>query len=216
MTESTPGSPDSLTVPPDRTARLVLSAAPANPVVLLRDWITNAAARGAHKPWHVTLATASRDGVPSSRTMQLLEIEDDALRFSTSFVSRKGVEIRETGRAAVSLYWRETSRSVNLTGDVVEASEEECDARFAAERRDVKASCAVCFQGRLLDDEEAQLDSFRALLDSEAPIPRPDGWKYFRVVPDAVTFWEGVPEALSRRLHYAREAGVWHRFRIEA
>jgi pyridoxamine 5'-phosphate oxidase len=204
-------------VPGDRVPHLDPLTAPADPLALLREWIMTAAALGARDPWYVTLATASKNGIPSSRTMQLLEIENDALQFSTNMDSRKGVEIRETGRAAVSLYWRETAQSVNLTGVVALASDAECDTRFAAERRDVQAARAVCSQGRRLDDERAQLDVFHALLTDEAPIPRPGFWRYFRVVPDSVTFWEGQPGTLNRRLHYARAAtGAWDHFQIEA
>lgn len=201
---------------PDTIDRLDAATAADSPLRLLQDWVSTVLALGAIEPMYVTLATASADGVPSSRTVQLLEVEDDALRFTTNAGSRKGVEMIATGRAAVSLYWRETAQSVNITGDVVWADDDESDRRFLEDSRAVQASRTVSFHGLALADEQAQLDAFAELRDSGEPIPRPGYWKWFRVRPDAVTFWEGHPDALNRRLHYALVDGVWTRGAIQA
>lgn len=201
---------------PAGTPPLDRGRAPANPLDLLADWLRRVVERGAVEPAYVTLATASADGTPSSRTVQLLDVEEDALLFTTNFGSRKGVEMRATGRAAVSLYWRETAQSVNVTGHVVEADDAENDTRFATEARAVQAARIVSFHGLPLDDEAAQLARFDELLASSEPLARPDYWRWFRIVPDAVTFWEGNPQALNRRLHYRREDGAWARRAIQA
>ncbi len=201
---------------PDSVARLDSASAPENPLTLLQEWVSYVLSIGAVEPMYVTLATASADGIPSSRTVQLLEVEDEALRFTTNFGSRKGVEMRETGRAAVSLYWRETAQSVNITGSVLEAPADENDRRFEEDPRTVQASRVVSFHGLPLDDEEGQLAMFQQVLDSATPIQRPEHWKWFRLVPDAVTFWEGNPAALNRRLHYRLADGAWSHQAIQA
>jgi pyridoxamine 5'-phosphate oxidase len=214
-----PSKPDTAIVfpaIPDGVARLDPAGATHNPLELLQQWVSYILDIGALEPMYVTLATTSADGVPSSRTVQLLDVEADALLFTTNIGSRKGVEMRQTGRAAVSIYWRETAQSVNLTGAVVEADDEENDRRFAEEVRQTQASRTVSFHGRPLLDEQEQLRAFFALRDSDVAIPRPAYWKWFRVVPDAVTFWEGHADALNRRLHYRRQDGAWHRAMIQA
>ena len=192
---------------PKDVERLDAPSAPENPLELLGSWLDAVIARGAVEPFYVTLATASSDGAPSSRTVQL---------FTTNAESRKGVEMHATGRAAVSMYWRETAQSVNVTGTVAWADDAESDRRFADESRQVQASRTVSFHGLPLDDEDAQLDRFAALVASEASIERPDYWRWLRIVPDAVTFWEGHPNALNRRLHYALVDGTWMRRAIQA
>jgi pyridoxine/pyridoxamine 5'-phosphate oxidase len=197
-----------------------LDSSPENasdsPLELLGRWLDDLVRRGAVEPHYVTLATASAAGVPSSRTVQLLAVESDALLFTTNAGSRKGVELSETGRAAVSAYWPATARSVNVTGDVAWADDAESDARFAVEPRRVQASRAVSFHGLPLEDEAEQLARFAELVASDTPVARPDHWRWFRVVPDTVTFWEAAPEALNRRLHYEKEEGRWTRRRIQA
>ncbi|AXH34197.1 phenazine biosynthesis protein [Humibacter sp. BT305] len=212
-------APDARTTFPSTPAgipRLDAERAPENPLDLLGSWWRAVIALGATDPSYVTLATASTTGIPSSRTVQLLDVETDALLFSTNEGSRKGVEMHATGRAAVSLYWRETAQSINVTGRVLWADDAENEERFAAESRAVQASRIVSFHGRPLDDEAAQLARFTTVVESGEPLRRPAYWRWFRLVPDGVTFWEGVPQALNRRLHYAREGNRWTRRPIQA
>lgn len=203
---------------PDTVDRLDIATAPENPLVLLQDWVSHIMSVEALEPMFVTLATASKEGIPSARTVQLLDVEDDTLLFTTNFGSRKGVEMLQTGRAAVALYWRETAQSVNITGEIAIADREENDRRFAKDERAVQASRTVSFHGRPLPDENAQLAALRALIGSDETIPRPDYWKWFRLVPDTVTFWEGHPEALNRRIHYDRKTitAPWTKGAIQA
>ncbi len=182
---------------------LDIATAPENPLRLLESWVDHVMAIEAVEPMFVTLATASASGVVSSRTVQLLAIEEDTTLFTTNFGSRKGVEMLETGRVAVSLYWRETAQSVNFTGSV-------------EDDRGVQASRVASFHGRDLPDEAAHLAKFQALVESGEPIARPDYWKWFRVRVDAVTFWEGHPESMNRRIHYALKDGAWSKGMVQA
>ncbi|MCR8546894.1 pyridoxamine 5'-phosphate oxidase family protein [Salipiger sp. P9] len=189
---------------------------PDNPLRLMQDWATHVLSIGATEPMFVTLATASATGIPSSRTVQLLDIADDALLFTTNMGSRKGVEILETGAVAVSLYWRETGQSINVTGTVRVADDDENDRRFAQDHREVQASRVVSFHGRKLTDEAAHNARWEELYRSDRAIARPDYWKWFRVVPNGVTFWEGHPDRMNRRLHYTRTGEIWDKSPIEA
>jgi pyridoxine/pyridoxamine 5'-phosphate oxidase len=198
-------------------ARLDLDRVPDNPLGLLQDWISSAQKFGVADPMSVSLASANPEGVSSSRTVLLLEVSAEALLFATNFASRKGVELLATSNAAVSVYWRETAQSVNVSGDILVADDRENDARFAAEPRTVQASRAVSVQGVPLLDEAAQLAAFRGLVASSNHIPRPEQWRWFRLIPRTVTFWEGHADALNRRVHYARDPGVdWAHWQIQA
>ncbi|ARO14734.1 pyridoxamine 5'-phosphate oxidase [Ketogulonicigenium robustum] len=202
--------------PAQAAASLDLTRAPENPLRLLGDWVAHILSIAAVEPMYVTLATSSGAGVVSSRTVQMLDVEADTILFTTNFGSRKGTEMAETGRAAVSIYWRETAQSVNFTGTVAVADDAENDLRFAQDPRWVQASRAVSFQGRPLPDEAAQLAAFRALAEGHDPIARPPYWKWYRIRPDAMTFWEGHSNALNRRIHYALGGGVWSKGMVQS
>lgn len=201
---------------PATTVPIDAATAPEHPLELLHAWASVAGCAAGETPIYVCLATASLAGTVSSRMVQLLEIEPSALLMSTNSGSRKGVELDENPRAAISLFWEHLGQSVNLTGTVEFADDDESDRRFAEEPRAVQAARTVSFHGLPLDDEEAQLSSFRELRDGQEPIPRPHYWRWLRLRPDAVTFWEGRPDALNRRLHYQLVDGVWQHTRIQA
>ena len=202
--------------PPSRTFASVVGDVPDRPLQLLGDWYATAYALGVVTPEYVTLATAGRTGAPSSRIVQLLEIEPDALVFCTNLGSRKGVEMAATGRAAVSVYWPGVDRSVNLSGVVQIAADDENDRRFDAEPRAVQAARSVSFHGRALTNEQALRAAFDDLTSEADPLPRPAYWAWFRVHPDSATFWEPGAGALNRRVHYTRSADGWTHERIQA
>lgn len=202
--------------PPSPTFASVAGDVPDRPLQLMAEWYATARALDVVGPEYVTLATADRTGAPSSRIVQLLEIESEALVFCTNLGSRKGVEMAATGRAAVSVYWPGVDRSVNLSGVVQVAADDENDRRFEAEPRAVQAARRVSFHGRALADEQAQRTAFDDLAARADPLPRPAYWAWFRVRPDSATFWEPGPGSLNRRVHYTRSADGWAHGRIQA
>ena len=44
--------------------------------------------------------------------------------------------------------------------------------------------------------------------------PRPEHWGGYRLVPDAIEFWQGRRSRLHDRLRYTREDGRWVRRRL--
>jgi pyridoxamine 5'-phosphate oxidase len=49
----------------------------------------------------------------------------------------------------------------------------------------------------------------------DAPVPRPDWWGGYRVVPDEFEFWQGRASRLHDRLRYVKlDDGTWRRERL--
>jgi lactate 2-monooxygenase len=88
-----------------------------DPFKQFAEWYELAQARGIPDANAMVLATATRDGEPSARTV-LLKGYDDGLVFYTNYESPKGREIAENPRAAVVFYWHPLGRQVRVTGNV--------------------------------------------------------------------------------------------------
>src|SRR5215204_2028588 len=66
----------------------------------------------------MTLATATRGGVPSARIVLLKGFAPDGFVFFTDHRSRKGRELIANPRAALVFHWHELERQVRIAGSV--------------------------------------------------------------------------------------------------
>src|SRR6187401_801294 len=73
----------------------------------------------------MTLATADKEGRPSSRIVLLKGADEQGFTFFTNYESRKGRELSENPHAALTLYWAELERQVCIAGTVTKTSRAE-------------------------------------------------------------------------------------------
>src|SRR6185436_2777495 len=90
----------------------------------------------------MSLATATRDGVPSLRMVLLKQADQDGFVFYTDARSRKGRELRANPRAAATFHWNTMGRQVRIEGRVVELSSADADAYWATRPRGSQLSGA--------------------------------------------------------------------------
>ena len=164
----------------------------------------------------MALATATRDGRPSVRTVLLKGVDPRGFVFFTNYGSRKAQEIGETGRASLLFLWRTVERQVRIDGTVEKVSDEESDAYFATRPLESRWSVYASRQSERIESREA-LDSrynVARQIYGDA-VPRPCWWGGYRVVPDELEFWQGRPSRMHDRVQYRKQAdGSWVRERL--
>jgi len=184
----------------------------ADPVGQFRAWFGEAREQlEERQPDAMALATATRDGVPSVRMVLLKSVDERGLVFATNFDSRKGRELDDNPRAAVTFHWVTLHRAVRVEGRVERCTEAESDAIWNARPREARLSAAASEQSRPIPDRETLERAF-AELDERYPgdVPRPSSWGGYRLVPDAWEFWQGRDHRLHDRLRYEPDgAGGW-------
>ena len=168
-------------------------------------------------PTAMALATVSADGRPSVRTVLLKGVDDRGFVFYTNYESRKAREMEATGRASLLFFWRSLERQVRVDGRVERVSAAESDAYFATRPLESRLSVYASRQSEAIDNREVLEDGFDRARGTygDGPVPRPEWWGGYRVVPDEFEFWQGRASRLHDRLRYVRNAdGRWRRERL--
>ena len=183
-----------------------------NPIQLFKRWFDTAIASGARLPDAMTLATASKDGMPSARMVLLKEVDDDGFVFYTNYNSPKARELDENPRAALVLYWVQMDRQVRVEGSVERVSAAESDEYFSTRPRESQIGALASPQSDVIESREILEQSFRELdeLYRDRAVERPKHWGGYRLRPDRIEFWQNRSGRLHDRILYERQAdGSW-------
>lgn len=186
-----------------------------DPVRQFEAWYADAEAAGVAQPDATALATATADGQPSVRLVLLKAYDGRGFVFFTNRESRKAGELAANPRAALALYWQPLRRQVRVEGVVEIVSEAEATAYFATRPRGSRLAAWASPQSRPVSDRVA-LDALYAGVEARFPgdVPLPPFWGGYRVVPQAIEFWQGRENRLHDRFRYERSTDGWAMTRL--
>lgn len=167
-------------------------------------------------PTAMALATATRDGRPSVRTVLLKGVDARGFVFFTNYGSRKAREIAQTGRASLLFLWRSVERQVRIGGAVEKVTDEESDRYFSTRPLESRWSVYASRQSERVDSRAALESRFKVARQIYGDlVPRPHWWGGYRVLPDEFEFWQGRESRLHDRLQYSLAPdGSWIRERL--
>lgn len=182
-----------------------------DPFRQFEKWFEEAQAAKLPEPNAMVLASGTREGRPSMRTVLLKGLDGRGFVFYTNYDSRKGRELADNPRASLLFPWIAMERQVMIEGSVVKVTREESDAYFHSRPRLSQLAAWASNQSTIVSGRTSLEAAMKALDKQYAgqEVPLPPHWGGFRLVPETVEFWQGRRSRLHDRLRYRREKDAW-------
>ncbi|MGH7940479.1 MAG: pyridoxamine 5'-phosphate oxidase [Limisphaerales bacterium] len=205
---------------------LVRTDLDANPLRQFQEWIARAAGEqgdsrwqkisiALYKLWQVVLghppvdgnamvlATADKNGKPSTRAVLLKSVDERGFIFFTNHDSRKGRELGENPNAALTFFWPELERQVCVAGSVSKLPVSESETYFKSRPRGSRLAAWASNQSDTVANRAALEKKWREMeVKFPADIPLPPNWGGYILKPDRIEFWQGRLNRLHDRFRY--------------
>ena len=162
-----------------------------DPIELFQKWFKEAQDREIRDPNAMQIATVSKNGFPSVRTVLLKDIINRNFVFYTNYESRKSREIFETGKVAICFYWKSINRQVRVVGEIDKIPEKVSDQYFESRSLGSRIGAWASIQSQPLKNRETLLkrvEEFKNKFDEN--VPRPKHWGGFKIIPNEFEFWQ--------------------------
>ncbi|GAA5012806.1 pyridoxamine 5'-phosphate oxidase [Acinetobacter puyangensis] len=177
------------------------------------NWFNLALTTNLPEPYAMSVATASATGVPHVRTLLLRGATEQGYDFYSNYDSLKGHDLAQNPQAQLLFYWAGLEQQVRISGRVEKISLEESTDYYHKRPHDSQIAAHVSTpQSGVIESREAlqqRFDATFAQLQHTHPLPKPDFWGGYRLIPDYYEFWQGRPNRLHDRISYTQQDGQW-------
>ena len=187
-----------------------------NPFKQFDIWFKEAKNIGLKDPNAMNVASATKDGVPSSRMVLLKSYDENGFVFYTNYTSRKSREIIDNPTVALNFFWDALERQVRVEGTISKVDPKISDEYFSSRSRLSQLGAHASNQSQIIENYDvitSKLDELEKKYDGKE-IPRPDHWGGFIIVPKTIEFWQGHEGRIHDRLKFHKENSGWNLVRL--
>lgn len=167
-------------------------------------------------PNAMSLATVSKDGTPSVRTVLFKGMVRDGFSFYTNYESQKSKELLNSGKAAALFFWASLEMQIRIDGKVEKLTRAESEAYFKTRARISQIGAWASPQSEKIPSHSV-IDQNAETLEKKyqgQEIPCPPHWGGFHLLPLKIEFWFGRQGRMHDRFVYERASlqSPWTRY----
>lgn len=183
----------------------------SNPFKQFENWFQEALHAELLEPNAMTLATSSKEGIPSARTVLLKHFDDKGFTFFTNYGSKKSKEIDSNPFAALLFAWLPLQRQIKIQGRVEKISTADSLKYFLSRPEGSQLGAWVSEQSSVISSRSILANKLAEIKEKfqNKEVPLPSFWGGYKVIPTKIEFWQGQPSRLHDRLQYSFIDGEW-------
>jgi len=183
-----------------------------NPINIFKEWFDQELNKSKVRiPTACCLSSIGTDNYPNARFVSLKGIVENNFIVTGTLTSKKGIEIDETNKVALTFWWTETERQIRVQGNAIPISKELADKYFAERNRDSQIVSIVSNQGQQLYDIDTLNKKYQETEKtfSNQLLARPENWSGYSIEPKRIEFLEFKPTRFHDRKLYQLVNGQW-------
>ncbi|XP_050529337.1 pyridoxine/pyridoxamine 5'-phosphate oxidase isoform X2 [Daktulosphaira vitifoliae] len=173
-----------------------------------------------------SLATISKTGKVSCRSLILRRLDKDGFVMMTDGRSSKSKELAENPVASMVFLWlgKTTSndnqtRQVRIEGVVNKLSTDNMQELYDIEPLFCKIRAQICEQGQPVEWNRLKRDHdllLNKVINENIPLPKPDHVVAYKLVPNVMEFYETTGMKIADRLLFVKDDAFWRSKRLAA
>lgn len=182
-----------------------------DPIEQFSKWWHEAAKSDIEELNAMTLATCTKDGMPSARIVLLKDFSHEGFMFFTNYESQKGKELAHNPNAALVFFWKELERQIRIEGTVEKVSEQVSIDYFLTRPVASQIGAWSSPQSKKIESRgiiEANVTQYQTQFQ-DTPMTKPPHWGGYIVKPKHIEFWQGRRSRLHDRIVYNLENQHW-------
>ncbi|XP_011409592.1 PREDICTED: uncharacterized protein LOC105316423 [Amphimedon queenslandica] len=193
---------------------------PYDPLFQVNKWIEqeNEGSTAPVPPVIMCLSTVSSDCTPSSRYVDYGGIEDGGFPFYTDSTSRKVKELTSNPKVSVVIFLAKFSHQIRIEGIAKELGKERAQKYFDSLDRKRQITLLLGQQDKPIASKEELVERRKKIAmeysDPSVPVPLPENWMAYTVIPHSIELFQGSEDWLADRLVFKKEGNKWNLQRL--